>query len=105
MLGFVLLPMRVAAVALGVFGVLAVMLAATGILVGRVIAPSARYPEPAARAQFYDRLIEALASAFGVEAAAATSYLPAGGGGSVSAGCSCWRDSPRPRIIRPGGTS
>ena len=31
MLGFVLLPMRVAAVALGAFGVLAVMLAATGI--------------------------------------------------------------------------
>jgi predicted permease len=31
MLGFVLLPMRVAAIALGVFGVLAVMLAATGI--------------------------------------------------------------------------
>jgi predicted permease len=31
MLGFVLLPMRVAAIALGAFGVLAVMLAATGI--------------------------------------------------------------------------
>jgi ABC-type antimicrobial peptide transport system permease subunit len=31
MLGFVLLPMRVAAIALGAFGILAVMLAATGI--------------------------------------------------------------------------
>jgi putative ABC transport system permease protein len=51
------------------------------ILAGRIVAPSARYPEPAARAQFYDRLIDALASAPGVEAAAATSYLPAGGRG------------------------
>ena len=51
------------------------------ILAGRIVAPSARYPEPAARAQFYDRLIDALASAPGVEAAAATSFLPAGGRG------------------------
>jgi putative ABC transport system permease protein len=51
------------------------------ILAGRVVAPSARYPEAAARAQFFDRLTDALAAAPGVEAAAATSFLPVGGGG------------------------
>lgn len=51
------------------------------ILSGRVVVPSARYREPALRAQFYDRLIDALNAAPGVEAAAATSYLPAGGRG------------------------
>lgn len=51
------------------------------VLVGQVLVPSARYPEPVARAQFYDRLTDALAAAPGVEAAAATSFLPAGGGG------------------------
>lgn len=51
------------------------------ILSGRVVVPSARYAQPAARAQFYDRLIDTLASTPGVEAAAATSYLPAGGRG------------------------
>ena len=51
------------------------------ILAGRVVAPSARYTEEAARAQFYERLTDALASAPGVEAAAATSFLPVGGRG------------------------
>ena len=51
------------------------------ILSGRVTLPSARYGEPALRAQFYERVTEALAAAPGVEAAAATSYLPAGGRG------------------------
>jgi putative ABC transport system permease protein len=51
------------------------------ILTGRVVVPSARYVQPEARAQFYDRLIDALASTPGVEAAAATSYLPVGGRG------------------------
>jgi len=50
------------------------------ILAGRVTLPGARYTPPA-RAQFYERLIDALAAAPGVEAAAATSYLPAGGRG------------------------
>ncbi|MBA2302339.1 MAG: ABC transporter permease [Acidobacteria bacterium] len=50
------------------------------ILAGRVALPGARYP-PQARAQFYDRLTEALAASAGVEAAAATSYLPVGGPG------------------------
>jgi putative ABC transport system permease protein len=51
------------------------------ILTGRVVVPSARYVRPEARAQFYDRLIDALASTPAVEAAAATSYLPVGGRG------------------------
>jgi putative ABC transport system permease protein len=51
------------------------------ILSGRVVVPSTRYVEPVARAQFYDRLIDALASTPGVEVAAATSYLPVGGRG------------------------
>ncbi len=51
------------------------------ILTGRVVVPSARYVQPEARAQFYDRLIDVLASTPGVEAAAATSYLPVGGRG------------------------
>jgi predicted permease len=51
------------------------------IVAGRVVIPSARYLQPALRAQFYDRLIDALAAAPGVESAAATSYLPAGGRG------------------------
>jgi putative ABC transport system permease protein len=51
------------------------------IVAGRVVVPSARYPQPAQRAQFYDRLIDALVAAPGVESAAATSYLPAGGRG------------------------
>jgi putative ABC transport system permease protein len=50
------------------------------ILAGRVALPGARYTPPA-RVQFYERLIEALTAAPGVEAAAATSYLPAGGRG------------------------
>jgi putative ABC transport system permease protein len=50
------------------------------VLAGRVALPGARYTPPA-RAQFYERLIDALAAAPGVEAAAATSYLPAGGRG------------------------
>ncbi len=50
------------------------------ILAGRVALPAARYPRPA-RAQFYERLTDALAAAPGVESAAAASYLPAGGRG------------------------
>jgi putative ABC transport system permease protein len=50
------------------------------ILAGRVTLPGARYTPPA-RVQFYERLIDALTAAPGVEAAAATSYLPAGGRG------------------------
>jgi putative ABC transport system permease protein len=50
------------------------------ILAGRVALPGGRYAPPA-RVQFYERLIEALNAAPGVEAAAATSYLPAGGRG------------------------
>ncbi len=51
------------------------------VLAGRVVVPAARYAEPAQRAQFYERLIEALAASPGIEAAAATSYLPVGGRG------------------------
>ena len=50
------------------------------LLVGRLSLPGARYPGPA-RPQFYERLSEALVSAPGVEAAAASSYVPAGGRG------------------------
>ncbi len=51
------------------------------VLAGRVVFPSARYSEPALRAQVYERLLDAIAAVPGVEAAAATSYLPAGGRG------------------------
>jgi putative ABC transport system permease protein len=51
------------------------------VLTGRVVAPWARYDRAEASAQFYDRLIDALASTPGVEAAAATSYVPVGGRG------------------------
>lgn len=50
------------------------------VIAGRIALPSSRYTQPV-RAQFYERLIEALESAPGVESAAATSYLPAGGRG------------------------
>ena len=50
------------------------------LLVGRLALPAARYPQPA-RPQFYERLTDALASAPGVESAAASSYVPAGGRG------------------------
>jgi putative ABC transport system permease protein len=51
------------------------------ILAGRIVVPFARYPEPAMRAQFYERLIDSLRAVPGIESAAATSYLPAGGRG------------------------
>jgi putative ABC transport system permease protein len=51
------------------------------ILAGRISAPGARYVTGTSKAQFYDRLTTALASHPEVEAAAATSYLPAGGRG------------------------
>jgi putative ABC transport system permease protein len=51
------------------------------LLSGRVALPGARYPDEALRAQFYERLTESLAGSPGVEAAAATSYLPAGARG------------------------
>ena len=51
------------------------------VLTGRVALPGARYQGDAARTEFYARLIAALEAAPGVEAAAAGSYVPAGGGG------------------------
>ena len=50
------------------------------LLIGRLALPGARYPRPV-RAQWYERLTDALASAPGVEIAAASSYVPVGGGG------------------------
>jgi putative ABC transport system permease protein len=50
------------------------------LLVGRVSLPGARHPRPQ-RAQAFERLIDGLASAPGVEMAAVSSFLPAGGGG------------------------
>jgi putative ABC transport system permease protein len=50
------------------------------LLVGRLALPGARYPRPM-RPQFFERLTDALASAPGVESAAASSYVPAGGRG------------------------
>jgi putative ABC transport system permease protein len=50
------------------------------LLIGRLALPGARYPRPV-RAQWFERLTDALASAPGVERAAASSYVPAGGGG------------------------
>jgi putative ABC transport system permease protein len=50
------------------------------LLIGRLALPGARYPRPV-RAQWFERLTDALASAPGVEVAAASSYVPVGGGG------------------------
>jgi putative ABC transport system permease protein len=50
------------------------------LLVGRIALPGARYPEPE-RPLVYERLIDALSAAPGVESAAATSFVPAGGRG------------------------
>ena len=50
------------------------------LLIGRLALPFARYPRPV-RPQWYERLTDALASAPGVETAAVSSYVPAGGGG------------------------
>ncbi len=51
------------------------------ILAGRVSLQGARYSDASARTRFYDQLTTALAARPDVEAAAATSYLPAGGRG------------------------
>ena len=50
------------------------------LLIGRLALPGARYPRAVA-AQWFERLIDGLASAPGVEMAAVSSYVPAGGGG------------------------
>ena len=51
------------------------------ILAARISVPSARYQKDADVVRFYDRLTRALKEVPGITAAAATSYLPAGGGG------------------------
>jgi predicted permease len=50
------------------------------LLIGRLALPGARYPRPVA-AQWFERLLDGLASAPGVEMAAVSSYVPVGGGG------------------------
>lgn len=50
------------------------------LLIGRLALPGARHPRPV-RAQRYEQLTDALAAAPGVESAAASSYVPAGGRG------------------------
>lgn len=51
------------------------------VLTARVSLPAARYPTAKASAAFFETLRGRLAAAPGVEAAAVTSYAPAGGGG------------------------
>ena len=51
------------------------------VLTGRIALPGARYDTAEKSAAFYKRLTEALAASPEVEAAAATSYVPVGGGG------------------------
>lgn len=51
------------------------------VLTGRIALPGARYETADASAAFYTRLTERLAASPEVEAAAATSYVPVGGGG------------------------
>ena len=51
------------------------------VLTGRVALPGARYDTAEKSAEFYKRLTERLATSPEVEAAAATSYVPVGGGG------------------------
>ena len=51
------------------------------VLAGRIALPGARYPTAEARERFYRTLTGRLAALPDVEAAAATSYVPVGGGG------------------------
>jgi putative ABC transport system permease protein len=51
------------------------------VLTARIALPGARYEDAAARSRFYERLTDRLAASPEVEAAAATSYVPVGGGG------------------------
>lgn len=51
------------------------------VLTARIALPGARYRTAAARADFYKRLTDRLAASPEVEAAAATSFVPVGGGG------------------------
>ena len=51
------------------------------LLVGRISLPGARYQQSALRTQFFERLSDALSASPGVEAAAAASFVPAGGRG------------------------
>ena len=53
----------------------------SNVLGARLIAPSARYPNPDARARFYADLTEQIRALPGVRGAAITSRLPAGGPG------------------------
>jgi putative ABC transport system permease protein len=71
------------------------------LLIGRLSLPSARYPRPVA-AQWFERLIDGLASAPGVEMAAVSSYVPVGGGGFGLGAHFCSRGS---RSLRPARTT
>jgi putative ABC transport system permease protein len=51
------------------------------VLVGRVSLPGSRYDSDERTADFFQRLTQRLAQAPGVETAAATSFVPVGGGG------------------------
>lgn len=51
------------------------------VLTGRIALPGTRYENAGARVDFYRRLTDRLAASPEVEAAAATSYVPVGGGG------------------------
>src|SRR5439155_547352 len=51
------------------------------VIAARLSLPGRRYPQSADCVRFYQTLTQALATVPGVRAAAATSYLPAGGGG------------------------
>jgi putative ABC transport system permease protein len=51
------------------------------VIAARISLPGRRYPQDADAVRFYQTLTRALTSVHGVTAAAATSYLPAGGGG------------------------
>ena len=51
------------------------------VLAARLTLPGARYPTPAHAAAFFEKLVDRLSTAPGVESAGATSFVPVGGGG------------------------
>jgi putative ABC transport system permease protein len=57
----------------------------SGVLTARVSLPATQYPEAPQRLAFYDRLLETLSSASGVQSAALGSGLPLGGSASYEA--------------------
>ncbi len=81
-----------------------------GVMTAEIDLPEKFYPDDTGRRRFYERLVESLGAAPGVEAAAAANTLPSSGSGRSTTveieGQPVIRDSERPvvhyRVITPG---